>query len=250
MKLTIAYLGDSFLGWQRQPEGRTVQGELERALAAMTKGPQVPIVGAGRTDAGVHAAGQVAHLDLVAPIPAASLRNGLNRRLPREIRVRTARAVSAAFHARRSARAKLYTYRLGFRESRLPWHDMRRAVTPTIADPAALGRALELLPGSHDVASFTVPEAAVVPTQRTLFRVWLRWRRDGLDLHFIGDGFLRYQVRRMVGALLEVGRGRLDVPGFHRLLLKPRPGAPLPTAPPGGLTLEHVWYRPSPRTGA
>ncbi len=250
MKLTVAYLGDPFLGWQRQLQGRTVQGELERALEVMTKAPGLPIIGAGRTDAGVHAAGQVAHVDLPAPIPATSLRDGLNRRLPREIRVRNARPVPATFHARRSARAKLYTYRLGFREPSLPWHGLRRAITPAITDPAALARALELLPGSHDVASFTVPEAAVASTRRTLFKVWLRWHRDGLDLNFIGDGFLRYQVRRMVGALLEVGRGRLNVPGFGGLLRDPRPGAPLPTAPPGGLTLERVWYRPPPRTDA
>ena len=246
MKLTIAYLGDPFLGWQRQPRGRTVQGELEVALAAMLKSPRLPIVGAGRTDAGVHAVGQVAHVDLPAAIPRDALRQGLNRRLPRQISVRSATVAPDGFHARRSARAKHYAYRIVFREPALPWVDLRRAVAAPVADPGALERALELLRGSHDMASFTVPEAAVLPTRRTLFRVWLRWRASGLDLHFIGDGFLRYQVRRMVGALLEVGAGRLQVSAFHHLLLEPAPGASIATAPPRGLTLERVWYHAPP----
>ena len=118
-----------------------------------------------------------------------------------------------------------------------------------VTDPAALARAAALLVGRHDFASFTVPEAAAEPTVRTLFRVRTEARRDGLDLHFIGDGFLRYQVRRMVAALLDVGRSRLAPGDFEQLLAHPQPGAPLLTAPARGLTLERVYYRPAPRLG-
>ena len=100
-----------------------------------------------------------------------------------------------------------------------------------------------LLIGRHDVASFTVPEAVTPSTDRSLYRVRVRRRRHGIDFDFLGDGFLRYQVRRMVGALLEVGRGRLDEVEFRRLLEHPSPGAPLQTAPARGLTLERVFYR-------
>ncbi|PWB72617.1 MAG: tRNA pseudouridine(38-40) synthase TruA [Holophagae bacterium] len=242
-KLTVAYLGGSFHGWQRQRDRRTVQGELERALAVMTGGLEAAIVGAGRTDAGVHAAGQVAHLDLPSPIPPEGIVRGLNGLLPDEIRVRAAAQVSTDFHARRSARGKLYSYRARWRPSPLPWLGLRCAVVQPISDLRALARAAALLAGRHDLASFTVPEAADEPTVRTLHRVWIRGRRDGLDLHFVGDGFLRYQVRRMVGALLDVGRGQLAHADFERLLAEPRPGAAIRTAPARGLTLERVFYR-------
>ncbi len=241
-KLTIAYLGGPFHGWQRQPNRRTVQGELERALTSMTGGLEVTVVGAGRTDAGVHAAAQVAHLDLPVRIPAHGLVSGLNHHLPGEIRVRAARPVPGSFHARRDALAKHYTYRARWREPSLPWLGIRVATVPEIEDHDALADALGLLEGRHDVASFTVPEAAVGSTERTLYQARLEARPNGIDLRFVGDGFLRYQVRRMAGALLEVGRLRMTLEAFQDLLERPTPGAPIPAAPARGLTLERVRY--------
>jgi tRNA pseudouridine38-40 synthase len=245
-KLTVAYLGGGFHGWQRQHDRRTVQGELERALTLMTGGLEAAVIGAGRTDAGVHAAGQVAHLDLPVAIPPEGILRGLNGLLTDEIRVRAVAEVGADFHARRSARGKLYSFRARWRPSTLPWLGLRCAVVPPVADFGALAGAAALLVGRHDFATFTVPEAAGEPTERTLYRVWTQRRRDGVDLHFLGDGFLRYQVRRMVGALLEVGRGELAHADFERLLAHPRPGAPIRTAPARGLTLERVFYRTTP----
>jgi tRNA pseudouridine38-40 synthase len=243
IKLTIAYLGTKFHGWQRQPSQCTVQGELERALAAMTGGIAVAFVGAGRTDAGVHAAGQVAHVDLPLAIPPSGLQKGLNQHLSHDIRVRAVRRVSPVFHARKNARGKLYTYRLRWREATFPWFGLRTATLDPITSVDDLEAAIRLLPGHHDMASFTVPDATDGPTSRTLFDVRCRRRQSGLDLDFLGDGFLRYQVRRMVGALLEVARHRLTVAEFGQLLHRPRAGASLPTAPARGLTLEHVYYR-------
>jgi tRNA pseudouridine38-40 synthase len=244
IKLTVAYLGGRFRGWQRQPDGPTIQDELERALATTTSWSGLKVAGAGRTDAGVHAAAQAAHVDLPSPIPTSGLLRGLNAKLPEEITVRWAVNVSDDFHARYSARAKLYTYRARWRNPTLPWVGLRAATVPPVHDLVALERAARRLPGRRDMASFSVPQDA--STTRTLYRVWLSHRRDGLDLHFVGDGFLRYQVRRMVGALLAVGRGGLSPAEFGDLLEEPRPGATIQTAPARGLTLERVFYRRSP----
>lgn len=246
MKLEIAYHGQSFHGWQRQRSQRTVQGELEDGLAALFRGHLVSVVGAGRTDAGVHAAGQVAHLDPPRSIPPEGLVRGLNGRLPPEVRIRSARPVAASFHARRSALGKVYTYRARWHESDLPWLEPRSATVQRITDSDSFATALDLLTGRHDWASFTVPDAGVGSTIRTLFRVQLRNRRDGFDLDFVGEGFLRYQVRRMVGALLEVGSGTRGLDALRDLIEHPKPGAPIHTAPARGLCLEHVYYKNCP----
>lgn len=245
-KLIIAYLGTRFRGWQRQAEGPTVQGELEAALSALVQAP-VAVTGAGRTDAGVHAAGQVAHVDLPGPVPAAALTRGLNARLAGDIRVRAATLVAPDFHARRDAVAKRYVYRLRWRSRSLPWLDLRCAELPPPRDLEGFLAALQVFPGRHDMASFTVPDPGP-PTLRTLDRVVCDRRPSGLDVHFVGPGFLRYQVRRMVGAALEVGSTRRDLCWLVGLLRHPCPGAPIRTAPARGLTLERVYYR-APRPG-
>lgn len=246
MKLEIAYHGRLFHGWQRQRGQRTVQGELENALTKLFRGHRVSVVGAGRTDTGVHAAGQVAHIDPPEPIPSGGLIRGLNGLLPPEIRARAVRSVAASFHARRSARAKLYTYRARWHRSDLPWLETRSATVPKITDSAAFTAALELLAGRHDWASFTVTNPSTESTTRTLYRVGLRHRRNGIDLDFVGEGFLRYQVRRLVGALLEVGSGSRNLNDLRELIEHPKPGAPIRTAPACGLCLEHVYYRRCP----
>ncbi len=242
-KLTVAYLGGSFSGWQRQASERTVQGELERAVESLTGGGRAPVIGAGRTDAGVHAAGQVAHVDLPERVPIAALPKLLNRRLAADLRVRSATAVAADFHARASAVGKHYAYRLRWPPAALPWRDLRAAFVRPPRHRASFERACRMLPGQRDWGSFTPPEAARRGAVRTVFRLDWHWRPNGLDLHFWGDGFLRYQVRRMVGALLAVGSGTMTPAELAELLRSPHPGAPLSTAPARGLTLERVYYR-------
>lgn len=243
LKLELAYFGRPFHGWQKQRRQKTVQGELEKALTSVFGGPRIPVVGAGRTDAGVHAAGQVVHLDPPGPIPPEALMRSLNGKLPPEIRIRSVRPVVASFHARKSAVGKLYTFRARWRTPTLPWLEMRSATVRGISDKGGFSAALDLLPGRRDWASFTVPDPGTDSTIRTLFRVRYRSRHDGFDLDFLGDGFLRYQVRRMVGALLEVGSGERRFDDLCDLLDRPRPGAPIRTAPAVGLCLERVYYR-------
>jgi len=246
MKLEIAYHGRPFHGWQRQRDRPTVQGELEAALATLFRGHHVAVVGAGRTDAGVHAAGQVAHLDPPGSIPPEALVHALNVRLPQEIRVLSAHTVAASFHARKSARGKLYTYRARWQEAKLPWSELRSATVRKISDLADFTAALGLCRGRHDWSSFTVPHPGTDSTTRTLFSVRLRHLRGGFDLDFVGEGFLRYQVRRMVGALLEVGWCERKLDDFRSLVEDPRPGTKIRTAPATGLCLEHVYYRACP----
>ena len=142
IKLVLAYLGTPFHGWQRQQGQRSVQGELEAALTRMTAGLRRPVVGAGRTDAGVHAAGQAAHVDLPESLPLPGLIKGLNGTLPPEIRVRRAVAVARSFHARNGARAKHHVYRARWHEPELPWHGYgARQYDP---EPLADGRVVEM----------------------------------------------------------------------------------------------------------
>jgi len=245
IKLTVAYLGGGFSGWQRQDNARTVQGDLERCIAKLTRGHRIPVVGAGRTDAGVHAAAQVAHIDLPVAIPVEVLPRMLNERLTPDLRVRSAVRAPDGFHAIASARGKHYVYRILWYEPELPWLGTRSAVFETLSEPESFERLCRSLPGRRDWTSFTVPEVARRSSVRTIFRTDVVWRRSGLEIHFWGEGFLRYQVRRMVGALLEVGHGRMEVDEFNDLLDSPTPGASIPTAPAGGLSLERVYYRAS-----
>ena len=244
LAVKMAYLGGSFAGWQRQPRVRTVQGVLEQALETLYRRP-VKAVGAGRTDAGVHAAGQVAHFDPPLPIPPAGLANALNSLLPEEIRVLRAWVVPAEFHARRSALGKRYRYRLAFGATLPPWEALRRWQVGQTLDPGAMANSLASVPGKRDFAAFALAGHAGQGARgsvRTVASARLIVRGRRLDLVVEGDGFLRGMVRRIVGALVEVGRGAQPSAWFDRLLIDPRTAPPAPTAPPHGLTLERVFY--------
>lgn len=245
MKLTVAYLGGPFAGWQRQPADRTVQGELEAAIQRVTGGLEVAVVGAGRTDAGVHARAQVAHVDLPVAIPPGGLVRALNGTLPAEIRVRCAVPAPPGFHARRSARGKHYSYRVRWGAPPLPWQALRCASLQPPKDWPALEAAVAMLPGHRDWASFTVTDPEQGPTVRTVHQVRLHRRRDGLTLHVVGGGFLRYQVRRMTGALFEVAWCRRSLAELAALLDQPAAGSSLYSVPACGLTLERVLYGPA-----
>ncbi len=239
--MTLAYLGTAFAGWQRQPGVRTVQGTVEEALTRLFGGTAT-VTGAGRTDSGVHAAGQVAHVDLAVDVPGHGLRAAMDGALPPEVRVVRAGRAAPAFHALRDARGKRYVYRFLWRAPRLPWAGLRSVVARPPLDRQAMGEVAALFRGRHDVASFTVPDHGRADTVRTIRRFELRFRPGGLTVVVEGDGFLRYQVRRMVGALMEVGWGRRTAGDVERFLAEPVPGQPVWTAPGRGLTLERVFY--------
>jgi tRNA pseudouridine38-40 synthase len=241
IKLTVAYDGTDFAGWQRQARHRTVQAVLEAALEPI-EGRRVVVHGAGRTDAGVHAAGQVASLRLERPITPADLRRALNARLPDDVRVIEVEEMPPDFHARFAARLKTYHYRVCTRpvmaplERRTAWH-VRGPL-----DGEAMQRAAALLVGEHDFASFRGAGSAVRSTVRTLTRSVVITDPGGFRYEVAGTGFLRHMVRALVGTLVEVGRGRLaadDLPAILDARDRDRGG---PTAPPQGLVLQEVGY--------
>ena len=262
-KLTLAYDGTGFCGWQVQPGRATIQGELRAALHRITGESPLP-QGSGRTDAGVHALGQVASFVLAVPIPAENLRRALNRTLPDSIRILEARTVRSTFHARHSAVAKTYEYRV-FREPVCPPFLARYVhACPWPMDFPALQRAAALLVGEHDFLSFAAtgpglaerdPNLASSPNQKakapevplkTIYSSTWEERPTESGLLFVyrvrGNGFLHHMVRNLVGTMLDVGCGRLRVDDIPRILAARARAAAGPTAPPTGLFLHSVEY--------
>jgi tRNA pseudouridine38-40 synthase len=235
----VAYDGAAFDGWQRQPGRRTVQGVMEAHLSAVMDEP-VKLTGAGRTDAGCHARGQVASFTSGGRLPAAALAPVLNRRLPADLRVRAAAEAPAGFDARRSAVARRYAYRL-LREddvllARFAWHPRR----PVDAD--GLARATVVLVGEHDCATFqgagSTPTVSVCRIQRASWRPW----DGGVLLDIIADHFLYHMVRSIVGTALAL-QGEPDPARAMRECLASRDRSRAgPTAPAHGLCLEQVFY--------
>jgi tRNA pseudouridine38-40 synthase len=239
-RLDVAYDGTEFHGWQRQPEGRTVQGVLEAALAALLEVEEVTLHGAGRTDAGVHARGQVASFRAATRIPAAALRHALAPRLPRDVRVVRSAAAEDGFDARRSALARRYSYRLlraeDPLEERFAWRPRRWPDLPALE---AATRALE---GRQDFSSFrSTGSSESNPVCDVTRARWVTWD-GGLRFEIVADHFLYRMVRSIVGTALEVSAAA-DPSGRMRAVLEARQrSAAGPTAPAHGLCLEEVRY--------
>ena len=241
-KLTIAYDGTNYVGWQRQASGTSIQGLLEEALSGLDSRP-VTVIGAGRTDAGVHALGQVAAASLERPIDADRLRRALNARLPASVRVVRAIETTADFHPRFAACAKRYRYRmwqaevLSPFERRFVWH------VPAPLDIAAMDAGARSLEGEHDFAAFQAAGSETRQTERILWSSTIRDAGDSLLVYEVrGSGFLRHMVRAIVGSLVEVGRGRHSPEWIADVLRSKDRTRAGPTAPPEGLFLVSVEY--------
>ncbi len=239
--LTVQYDGTDYAGMQWQPNARTIQGDLQQALAGVLGHP-VKITYASRTDAGVHALGQVVTFETDRPIPLPNLVRAANDRLPVAINVLAATYVDSDFHPRYDARAKLYSYRILNREAGSPfigryaWH-----LTESL-DTEALRAGAAYLVGEHDFAAFCAAGSAVKHTVRTLYRLDCQQDGDIIELRFEGNGFLYMMVRIIVGMLVEVAAGRL-IPDDVKAILESRDRNQAgPTAPPQGLCLVRVFY--------
>ena len=242
-KLVVGYDGTAFHGWQVQPGARTVQGVLEDALRTVLGG-EVKVNGAGRTDAGVHARGQVASFAADTRLPARALPPLLARALPGDVRVHSAAAVGEGFHARHSAVARRYSYQLLEADdvlwSRFAWRP------PRAAPAAALERTALALEGEHDCSSFRATGSAPGSPVCTVLRAgWTRWE-GGFRLDIVADHFLYHMVRTVVGTALAVAREPDPGTAMRRILEARYRGRAGVTAPPQGLCLEEVFYPAEP----
>jgi tRNA pseudouridine38-40 synthase len=261
LKLTLAYDGTDFVGWQRQAEGVSIQALLEDALSTI-EGQRVTVTGAGRTDAGVHALGQIASVVLAHALDTASLRRALNAMLPPDIRVLAVDEAAEGFHARYGARAKTYRYVVENTEVASPfarryvWHVPQPLAVEAMAEAA---RAVE---GRHDFSAFQAAGSATATANRTIVASVLRiagdadlyWGPAGLSAdsaaherrmlvyEVTGDGFLRHMVRAIVGTLVEIGTGRCEAGAMPAIVRSRDRRAAGPTAPACGLCLVRVVF--------
>jgi tRNA pseudouridine38-40 synthase len=246
-RITLAYDGTDFEGWQAQPgDARTVQGTVEAALARLTGGARIPVAGAGRTDTGVHALGQVASFALDPAWDAAELVRALNAVLPADVRALDGATAADDFHARREATGKLYRYVLDTGRVQIPTRRRLAGHVPWTLDETAVKAAAALFVGRHDFASLASTGGSVKTTVRTVTRSEA-WREpvatgETWTYEVEASGFLRKMVRSMAGALIEAGRGTWTTERLRAALeARDRRAWPAP-ADARGLTLVHVQY--------
>jgi tRNA pseudouridine38-40 synthase len=249
-KVTIAYDGTDYIGWQRQANGVSIQGVIEEALRDLDE-REVAVTGAGRTDAGVHALGQVAAFTIRRALTPDTMARALNARLPPAIRVVSADEVEPAFHPRFDAHAKTYRYRiwnadvLSPFEHRYAWHVVGALDVDAMRDAARFVR------GRHDFAAFQSAGSDVATSTRTVTMSRISVTKDPADVpgggaviayEVTGDGFLRHMVRAIAGTLVEIGRGRQPAEWMAHVVASRNRGAAGPTAPASGLFLVSVAY--------
>ncbi len=234
----VEYDGTDLLGFQIQQRGRTVQGELEHALEQIT-GEKIRVMGGGRTDSGVHALGQGAHFDTVWDRPIETLQRALNAVLPNDIAVKSLVAVDPKFSARYSAKSRTYRYTLMNEAARSPLACRYALLVPEPLDDRAMDAAARQLIGVHDFSAFGTPPQGDNPT-REMYRAAVARRGVWVTVELEANAFLYRMVRRIVGTLLWVGKGKLNVAEFGRVMAKERRAGQ--SVPPHGLCLVEVKY--------
>ncbi len=242
LKLTVAYDGEPFAGWQSQTNGNTIQDHLERSFARICK-TKVSVQGAGRTDAGVHALAQTAHADVSQTLIPEQWTSALNASLPPSIRVLRCRYVKDAFHARYSARGKIYRYRVWNARILPPLEFGRAWLVAADLNLEAIADEAQVFVGKHDFASFAANRGHPNEnTVRTIQFARVKRRGDCITLEFAGDGFLYRMVRLMVGSLVECGRGKSPRGEVRKRLGDRSFVSPRLVAPAAGLFLVRVRY--------
>ncbi len=234
--LTVAYDGTAYNGWQVQPNGITIEGELNRALKELL-GEDISVIGASRTDAGVHALCNMAVFDTESRILPEKIAPALNARLPEDIRVQRSVEVAPDFHPRRCNTKKTYEYRIYMGKYENPIGRQYAHFVYVPLDVEKMEKAAGYLVGEHDFKSFCVAKAQVLTTVRTLYGIEVKKEGNYLTIRVSGNGFLFNMVRIIAGTLLEVGKGKLAPEQVKEILEAKDRQAAGPTAPARGLTL-------------
>lgn len=242
--ITFSYDGSGFNGYQRQPKLRTVQGELEKALKKLNDDKKVEVHASGRTDKGVHAINQKAHIDLDITINEDKLKMALNSLLPEDIYIKSAEIVSDTFHGRYNVKAKEYMYLINTGEYNPLERNYVYQYNKSL-DIVEMERALKYLEGEHDFRSFVCTQDEKENCVRTITQTNLiRDLRDPnkITILFLGTGFLRYMIRNMIGTLIKIGEGKMKAEDIIPLIDKKDREAAAPTAAAEGLYLRNVFY--------
>lgn len=240
-KMIFSYDGTMFSGYQIQKEKRTIQEELEKALTYINAKKKTKVTASGRTDRKVHAKMQVAHFDLDITITDYKLKSALNSLLPEDIHVTSVLKTSSDFHARYMVKSKEYIYTMNLGEynplERNYVYQYNRSL-----NISKLRQSIKYFEGTHDFRAFVSSEDKRENTVRTIMKTDIIIDNDIIRIKFIGDGFMKYQVRNMVGLLIEISSGKKRIEDVERLLLLKQRKEPIKTAPPEGLCLEKVNY--------
>ncbi|MEO0981619.1 MAG: tRNA pseudouridine(38-40) synthase TruA [Pseudomonadota bacterium] len=241
-RLLLEYDGRPFSGWQTQADAPSVQAALERAASALNGAP-VAVIGAGRTDSGVHATGQAAHLDMQKHFAADTIADALNAHLrPAPIAILKAWEVSDAFHARFSARSRRYRYVIVNRRADLALERGLAWRVPGSLDAVAMHSAAQILVGEHDFTTFRDAQCQAASPVKTVDAIDIAREDDRISARFSARSFLHRQVRSFMGSLVEIGRGRRDAAWLGEILAAADRAACGPVAPPSGLYLDRVDY--------
>ena len=236
VRLTVAYDGTNYHGWQLQDTVITIEEELNRCLSGLL-GETIRVIGASRTDSGVHALGNVAVFDTESPMPAGKISYALNQRLPEDIRIQKSEAVSPDWHPRHCESRKTYEYRIYRAEFPMPVKRLYSYFTYNALDVGRMREAAAYLEGEHDFKSFCQTGSQAESTVRTIYTLWVEEQGQDLVIRVCGSGFLYNMVRIIAGTLMEVGQGKREPESMQDILKARERASAGPTAPAHGLTL-------------
>ena len=242
IRIFVAYDGTNYCGWQIQPNGITIEEKLNKALNRLT-GEDIRVIGASRTDSGVHALGNVAVFDTESPIPPERFSYALNQRLPEDIRVMKSEQVEETFHPRYAVSEKTYEYRISNVPIQLPTERLYSYFVYLPLDIEKMHKAAQLFIGEHDFAGFCSAKSQVQTTVRTIYRCEVEKMGHQICIRVTGSGFLYNMVRIIAGTLVEVGLGRRKISTVEEAISKADRALAGPTAPPEGLTLIKIDYK-------
>lgn len=240
--LTVCYDGTNFVGYQIQPNGRSVEEVLNKAIFKVT-GEKVKSIASGRTDSGVHALSQKVHFDTSSTIPPKNFYKALNVHLPSDVKVLSSKRVKDTFNARYSAKKKTYRYSLYVSDVDNPLYSRYKTKIQTMPDINLMKECAKIIEGEHDFKCFVASGSSVIDTVRTVYSIKVVKKSNLIDVYVTGNGFLYNMVRIIVGAMLAVGYNKLDLSAVENALKTGERPILAKTMPPQGLTLYKVFYK-------